>query len=195
MQANRLQVLFHTLIVLDLSWDRNGHCVAAVKAKEEVLDTEEWTVWSVLGDFINQWNLTKINSLKAKHITSLSTWYRYSVHVWILSTPKSKWCPLLPYRRQWRCLYCTPGTSLSYYWAPRKCVKSIVLVHQFDVCNKFIFISGFTCLSATHPLYMRQLSTGDSTSSSHVYSPMAKWNRNSQTLEDYNKQLQSESAA
>lgn len=57
MQANRLQVLFHTLVVVDLSWDRNGHCVAAVKADEfcrlaasmneeaKELDTEELTVW------------------------------------------------------------------------------------------------------------------------------------------------------
>lgn len=32
MQAGRLQVLFHSLVVLDLSWDRNGHCLAAVTA-------------------------------------------------------------------------------------------------------------------------------------------------------------------
>lgn len=65
MQSNRLQVLFHTLIVLDLSWDRNGHCVVAVKAdkfcriaasvKEEVLATEERTVWSVFEHITNQW--------------------------------------------------------------------------------------------------------------------------------------------
>ena len=34
MQANRLQVLFHTLVVLDLRWDRNGHSVAAVTPKK-----------------------------------------------------------------------------------------------------------------------------------------------------------------
>lgn len=32
--ANRLQVLFHSLVVLDLSWDRNGHCLAAVRTAE-----------------------------------------------------------------------------------------------------------------------------------------------------------------
>lgn len=34
MQADRLQVLFHSLVVLDLSWDRNGHCLAAVRTGE-----------------------------------------------------------------------------------------------------------------------------------------------------------------
>lgn len=50
-QANRLQVLFHTLVVMDLSWDRNGRCVAAEfcrlaahiseKMKQNKLDTED----------------------------------------------------------------------------------------------------------------------------------------------------------
>lgn len=34
MQADRLQVLFHSLVVLNLSWDRNGHCLAAVRTAE-----------------------------------------------------------------------------------------------------------------------------------------------------------------
>lgn len=54
MQADRLQVLFHSLVVLDLSWDRNGHRLTAgttnefnrlaAKIKEEA--TQECTVRS-----------------------------------------------------------------------------------------------------------------------------------------------------
>lgn len=33
-QASRLHFLFHTLVVVDLSWDRNGHRGTAVTAEE-----------------------------------------------------------------------------------------------------------------------------------------------------------------
>lgn len=64
MQAGRLQVLLHTLVVMDLSWDRNGHRGAehtadkfsrfAARMKEEVkeLDTQECAVGSGFDDFI-----------------------------------------------------------------------------------------------------------------------------------------------
>lgn len=65
-QADRLQFLFHALVVLDLCWDRNGHRGAAVTAnkfnrlaawmKEEAkeLVTEKSAVRSVSGGFIHQ---------------------------------------------------------------------------------------------------------------------------------------------
>lgn len=66
MQANRLQVLFHTLVVLDLSGDRNGHRLAAITNNEfnrlaawvreegKELNTQECAVRSNFDDFINQ---------------------------------------------------------------------------------------------------------------------------------------------
>lgn len=66
MQANRLQVLFHTSVVLDLSGDRNGHRLAAVTTNEfnrlaawvreegKELNTQECAVRTYFDDFISQ---------------------------------------------------------------------------------------------------------------------------------------------
>lgn len=71
MQANRLQVLLHPMVILDLSWNRNGHRVAAGRANKfgrpAVSVKEEAKVLNnQTEDLMNQWK--KVNYLENKNI-------------------------------------------------------------------------------------------------------------------------------